>query len=852
MKQIIQRIGMIVAMLLSFLSVLAYDFEVPAGDNGMQKLQYSILSSVDQTVAVVGGTTGIIPCTVTYNNKTYTVTEIGRFAFSDDNITDFRLPLSLKAIRENAFGFSKASTIAIPDGVEIIESDAFWYSSVESIIIGSGVKNIGAGAFYGCSNLKTLVFRSQEAPVHVSRNYDIGNKTTTMIVPQLQGYEGSEIAKVAAGTMIEPIYFQQHQYVYSGEIPKLDYVKKINSAEPQTDMNLKNKDAGTYEQSFYVGLSQVIPSYRFSDYDGYATYPSRGLDVTYEYTITRKPLQVTIANHQRIYGDSNPNVFTYSIDGFVNGENENELDNPIEPYTHASITSEVGEYPITCDCSARNYEIIVKNGILSINKAPLTVQVDDSERVYGDVNPNFTFKLLNLRNNDIPDLITPFKFETASVLSDVGSYPIKCSEGSFKNYDIAEYHFGTLTITKAPLNLTASNVQRMYYEENPQFGYTLVGLRNNDDASCITTQPTYLCSAVLSSDCGKYEIIPSNAQAKNYEISYQSGKLTITKAPLTLVATDISREYGEFNPALKFTTNGLKGDDTVLSALSEEPIMSTTANVSSNVGEYPVIISGGASKNYSLSYRSGILTVTKAPLTVIAEDAERLYGDNNPTFTSSYLGFKLSDTERTAFSALPQATCSATKTSDAGNYPITVNGGTSRNYEIVAYEDGVLKITKAPLILTAIDNSRLYFEDNPSFDYTLSGLRNSDTQSCLSVKPMFTCTASKTSNVGDYVIEPSGASATNYNIEYRPGTLSVDRRQLEASVGNYTRIYGEENPEFDIVYNGFVNNEDKSVLTAEANVICSAGKLSDVGVYPISVEGGSAINYLITQYNSVN
>lgn len=227
-------------MLCASISAFGYDFELPAG-NGMQKLQYSILSSVDQTVAVVGGTTGIIPCSVTYNNKTYTVTEIGRFAFSDVNITDYRLPLSLKAIRENAFGFNKASTIAIPDGVEIIESGAFWYSSVETIIIGSGVKNIGDGAFYGCSNLKTLVFRPQKAPTHVSRNYSIGNGSTTVIVPQLYGYEGSEIARVVAGTMIEPIYFKQNQFVYSGKIPELDYVLKINSASAQSDMTLKNK-----------------------------------------------------------------------------------------------------------------------------------------------------------------------------------------------------------------------------------------------------------------------------------------------------------------------------------------------------------------------------------------------------------------------------------------------------------------------------------------------------------------------------------------------------------------------------------------------------------------------------------
>ena len=242
MKPIIRKIGMLIALLWASISAFAYDFELPAG-NGKQKLQYDILSSVDQTVAVVGGTTGIIPCSVTYNNKKYTVTEIGRFAFSDADITDYRLPLSLKVIRENAFGFSKASTIAIPDGVETIESGAFWYSSVETIIIGSGVKDIGDGAFYGCNNLKTLVFRPQKAPNHVSRNYSIGNSNTSVIVPQLSGYEGSEIARVIAGTMIEPIHFKQNQFEYSGITPTLDYVLKIKTASTQRDMNLKNKDS---------------------------------------------------------------------------------------------------------------------------------------------------------------------------------------------------------------------------------------------------------------------------------------------------------------------------------------------------------------------------------------------------------------------------------------------------------------------------------------------------------------------------------------------------------------------------------------------------------------------------------
>jgi hypothetical protein len=843
---------MIVVLLLAFLQASAYDFELPAGNNGMQKLQYTILSTAEQTVSVDGGTTGTIPCTVTYNNKTYTVTEIGRFAFNDVNITDFRLPLSLKAIRENAFGFSKANVIAIPDGVETIEDDAFWYSSIETIIVGSGVKNIGPGAFYGCSDLKTLVFKSNEAPIHNSRNYRIGNSNTTIIVPQLEKYSNSEIAKVAAGSIIEPIFFPTHSYKYSGEIPQLNYVMKISSATVQKDMTLKNKDAGVYEQSFFIGLSALVPSYRFSDYDGYATYPTPGVDVVFEYVVNKKPLIITLDNNQRIYGDPTSPEYSYSVEGFVDGENENELNKPIEPFTHATITSEVGEYPITCSTSAKNYEIVVKDGVLTILKAPLTVQVNDAERLYGNHNPTFTFNFINLRNNDNPALLTPFKFETGTILSDVGSYPIVCSEGSLKNYEITEYLSGTLTINKAPLTLTALNAKRTYFEENPQFSFSLTGLRNNDDTSCITTQPTYQCSAEVSSDCGEYDIIPSNADAKNYEISYVNGALTITPAALTLKAQNVTREYGDENPVLTFDADGLKGEDSAETALQTFPTITSTASSASNAGEYSISITGGSSKNYTLSYRSGLMTITKAPLSVSANDAERIYGDSNPTFSRSYLGFKLSDSESTAFSVLPRIECTATKTSDVGEYPIMVSGGISRNYEIASYENAILTINPASAIITASDNRRMYFEDNPQFDYTVSGLRNSDTKACIATLPQYNCFASKTSKAGSYEIIPYGAIAQNYVFEYKAGSLIVNKRELTASIGNYSRVYGTDNPAFAISYKGFVNNEDASELNQTVTATCEATKLSDVGTYPIILSGGMADNYNISSYNNGN
>lgn len=518
------------------------------------------------------------------------------------------------------------------------------------------------------------------------------------------------------------------------------------------------------------------------------------------------------------------------------------------------LEKDFGHYKITSNIEYMgdiNFNVAISYSY-SITKAPLIVSVDHSERPYGQENPIFTLKYDGFKNTENASVLwqLPEISTEATKASPVGLYSVNVTGGMANNYEFIAYNSGTLSVTPAPLVLKVNDAQKVYGDNNPDFSYTLDGLRNNDTNSCILTQPTYVCNALQASNCGEYDITASNASARNYDITYQIGKLTITKAPLALIASDTSREYGEPNPVLKYTANGLKGDDTVLSALSEDPIVSTTSTESSYIGEYPIVISGGTSTNYSLSYRSGILTVTKAPLTVIAENAERQYGESNPTFSRSYSGFKLDDTESSAFSSLPRLFCSATKTSNVGEYPIVVSGGTTRNYEIVSYENGVLNITKAPLTLVVTDKSRLYFEESPSFDFTLIGLRNSDTKSCLSTQPIFKCTAVKASNVGEYEIEPLNATAQNYMIDYQNGILTINKRVLTASVGNYTKIYGSENPQFEINYIGFVNNEDKSVLTNAPNIVCSANKASDVGSYPISLDGGNALNYDISKYIS--
>lgn len=760
------------------------------------------------------GNSAYIPSQVTFNNLRYNVVAIADDAFDDWKLLEYcRIPEGVRSIGQSIFSNTKVSSIVVPSTVQTC-----------------GGFNYGA---FNNSTMRTIIYLPPSPPRFwnaVSNTYVIDPDVYTE--PR---YKSSN-AKIKG--IVE---FSSHEFDYSGESPTFTLTNNLQEEGWSAEYTLPEleKNAGSYE---------IVIPIRFQHKQTYERFTA---NVPYRYIIKKQTLTFSINNQERLYGDDNP-PFTYVISGFVGNDDEKSIKEFPNIFCSASKTSGIGEYQIIGNGGqSLNYDIAFDNGVLTIKKAKLSISVIDETRVYGASNPQFNLNFVGLKNGEqIPKWDKSPIFSTeATIESNVGAYEVTVACEPH-NYDITSNENGILTITKAPLSINAIPATREYYEPNPQFNFTLNGLRNNDTTDCLSKQPTFECEATLTSDCGTYTITPGSAEALNYEITYSPSVLTITPASLTVSAKDLTREYGEDNPILKYELIGLKGNDNVDNVLLTPPILSTTATPSSNVGEYSIIVNGGSSHNYTLSYRSGILTVNKAPLSVIVENADRLYGEANPTFKRSYLGFKLGDTENTAFSVRPTVSCSATKSSNVGEYPIIVSGGISKNYEVMSYENGILTITKATAILTPINKERYYFEENPSFDFTLSGLRNNDSKSCVTVLPQYTCSATKLSDVGTYTINASGATAANYNFEYGEGALIVNPRQLTASVGNYSRIYGADNPIFEISYTGFVNNEDATILSKPSVATCSATKLSDVGSYPITLSGGSATNYIISNYNN--
>lgn len=73
--------------------------------------------------------------------------------------------------------------------------------------------------------------------------------------------------------------------------------------------------------------------------------------------------------------------------------------------------------------------------------------------------------------------------------------------------------------------------------------------------------------------------------------------------------------------------------------------------------------------------------------------------------------------------------------------------------------------------------------------------------------------------------------------------LVVNKASLTATAEDKTKTVGATNPSLTIVYSGFVNGEDATVLDTPPTASTTATVASGIGTYPIMVSGGSDANY---------
>ena len=369
---------------------------------------------------------------------------------------------------------------------------------------------------------------------------------------------------------------------------------------------------------------------------------------------------------------------------------------------------------------------------------------------------------------------------------------------------------------------------------------------------------------------GNNAIWGTNYAASNL-IGQSGNRYLFTYAPtLTFTSASLAKTYGDdatASVATAYTVTGLQTNtyggvfvaDTEATAFSGTPTVTSqgaaaTADVSGTPYAVEVNTSTVTALNgytTALPISSGRLTITPATLTIDGTySGKRIYGEANSTitYTGTLSGKKFDDNVFLAGSV----NAGITDRSDANIYSdalsTTLVGSKAQNY-ILAPTKGDLTINPKNITVTAVNASKVYGDANPSsgaVSVAPGSLVGTDALGSASLAT----SATATSSVGTYNLTPSGVtftsgSASNYNITYADGTLSITPRSLVVTATGQNKVYDGTTAATVALVDNRIGGDTLIVTARAAFSDKNVGVSKAVNVSDISISGLDASNYVL-------
>lgn len=334
----------------------------------------------------------------------------------------------------------------------------------------------------------------------------------------------------------------------------------------------------------------------------------------------------------------------------------------------------------------------------------------------------------------------------------VGSYPaaleIKKTELTYngKVYKISKGQVGALTITQRPVTMESTGLSKTYDGlklTNETTTVNITGLLPGD--KLFYDHPLIELTDVDSVDntfsdpkrSGGFNVVD------NYKVTKRYGKLTVAAVKLTVATPTAGRAYNgapltqavglsvkvvpdTYRVALSAPDAEGKASCTVdfqngITETFTVAVTGTITNVGSVQNAYSMVWGAVKAKNYTLSSNLGTLTITQAPLALVADDQSAVYGEPIPTLTYHFWDTVASRQVTLLASELmgaPVLTTTAAQGSDAAEYPIEISAGTLQtsstcNYSVGAdpktyWINGKLTIQKRPVSVTLAVGETVY------------------------------------------------------------------------------------------------------------------------------------------------
>jgi gliding motility-associated-like protein len=574
--------------------------------------------------------------------------------------------------------------------------------------------------------------------------------------------------------------------------------------------------------------------------------------------VTKATLTVTADNQTKVYMSANPSL-TFKYSGWVNGVET--IDTPPTISTTVTSTTGAGTYTGAITLSGgsdNNYSLSLVAGGFEVTKATPTVSVNPTAGAitYGQTLQSSTLTTSSAVVNGFSGAIAgSYAWKTSTTKpTSAGNFTtatVTFTPADATNYNSFDFDI-SVTVTKATLTATAVNKTKVYGTANPSLNCAYSGWVNG--VEIIDAPPAAATTVTSTTGAGTYTgaITLSGGSDNNYLFSYVAGDFEVTKATLTATADNKTKVYGTANPSLSFQYSGWVNG---VESIDIQPIITTLVTSQTEVGTYHGIITlfGGSDNNYSFSFVAGDLEVTKATLTVTADNQTKVYMSANPSLTFKYSGW-VNGVE--TIDTPPTISTTITSTTGTGSYTgaIMLSGGSDNNYSL-SLVDGGFEVTKATLIVTADDQNKVYGDANPTLTFLYSGWKNGETETVLDTRPTASTMVNLATNVGTHTntITVSGGADNNYDFSYIAANFTVTKATLTATADEKSKVYGEANPTFTLTYTGWKNSDDAGDITTEPVAATDVDLLTSVGIHSgaITVSGGLDENYEFS-YASAN
>ncbi len=549
--------------------------------------------------------------------------------------------------------------------------------------------------------------------------------------------------------------------------------------------------------------------------------------------VTKRDVKLTSASDSKAYDGTelaNHNV-QVGGSGFVNGEGATY--NVTGSIVAVGSTKNGFTYSLNEGTKAGNYDITIEEGTLEIT--PMTTEVvvnikgNDGIYTYDGLSHELSgYTVESISNN----LYSEFFFEADDSVkvseTNAGTYPLGLTSKNFvntnRNFSNVVFNVvdGTLEIGKREIEITAKSGSKRYDGTPVSAGYEIT------KGSLAAGQIEKVVVTGEQTNVGESDNVITSVAifagdvdvTANYDIKTVNGKLSVDYKLVSVIPDEISKHYGEEDPAL-----------TALVSPEASVSYTLTREAGENVGAYKITAAGERYQgNYNVTFGTGrfiILQATDNYINVTGYKGEydgKAHGVAASSTDGTVLTYSVNGGEFT--SEVPTIT-------NVGKMEVTVKGVNPNYYPEEIKKTYTLEVTALNVTVTADNKKTVYGAPSEELTATVKGTLAGE-ESLINIG---TLVCNKDDKVGKYPITFTDTQKTqgNYIVTYVDGIYEIIpiAKELIIAAGSASKMYDGT----ALTCDEFTLNDDSIILASDRLAVEIEGTITDAGEIENTVIG---------------